>query len=272
MPTSTSLRGRIPGQTRIGDIVAAQQAIPQRAFAARILGNNPLAPELRASFRAALGESAVGDMLDQLGPKWDVLHVVPISTSTDDAEEMRIDHLVIGPPGVFALTTENYPGQEVRVTGDAMTIGGQSVDDISSARRLADAAAERLSAASGRTVKVEPIIVVIDSGKLVLREQPVGVTVVTSKNILRELTRIERTLAGSEVAYISDVADRDTTWESTPTTAEDSLRVSADFAALRKQVRDAAQLRAFWRVVGFTLICALAWASTVVIVDRLMLN
>jgi hypothetical protein len=291
MPTSTSLRGRVPGQLRIADIVGAQSRLPQRSLLARLFGINPIHPTMRANYRAALGELAVGEMLDQLGPKWDVLHVVPVTPigfefvdgvdaagddhtvraqNHGDCLGMRIDHLVIGPPGVFALTAENYPGQEVRVSGDSMTIGGAEVDDLTAARRLSEAAAERLESAAHRPIRVEPIIVVIDSGKLVMREQPSDVTVVTARNLLRELTRAERSLAGSEVAYISDVADRTSTWDSAPTTPADALRLSEEFEALRREVRDAAQLRAFWGVVGFAVLCALAWAGTAVWVQQLL--
>jgi Nuclease-related domain len=263
MQVSTSLRGRVPAQGVIGDIVAAQQKLPARSAAAKLFGVSPLTSSTRGLYRAALGELAVGEMLDQLGPRWDVLHAVPVGVG-------QIDHLVIGPPGVFAITTENYPGQEAKVVGDTMTIAGKPVDDILATRQLAEAAAERLSAVAGRPVRVEPIIVVIDSGRLVLREQPTGVTVIAAKQLLRLLTRLDRSLAGSEVAYVSDVAERDTTWETTPTRPEDVLQLAAQFAVLREQVRDATQSRVFWGVVAFAIICAASWIGTVVIVEQLL--
>src|SRR6201999_4185750 len=190
---------------------------------------------------AAIGELAVGQMLNQLGPQWDILHVVPV----DDLNG-QIDHLVIGPPGVFALFTENYPGQEIKVSDDTMTIGGRSVEDIAAVRRLADSAAACLSNAADRVVTVEPVIVVIDPAKLVLREQPTGVQIVPSKHLLRFLTRSERTLAGSEVAYISDVADSEPPWHPTFASPERALQLRRDFAERREEVRDAAQIRVAW--------------------------
>jgi hypothetical protein len=230
MPVRASLRGRVPGQVAIRDIVAAQREVSPRSRAARLFGFSPLTPTTRGLYRAALGEVVVGEMLDQLGPQWDVLHVVPVDDDELDLEAgetredddgfegstKQIDHLLIGPPGVFALTTENYPAQEVRVDGEDMTIGGRPVGDIAVARRLAAIAADRLGSAVGHGVRVEPVIVVVGSTKLAVREQPMGVTIVDSKHLVRLLTRVSRSLAGADVANISDVADRDSTWRPLP--------------------------------------------------------
>lgn len=276
MPVSTSLRGRVPGQGVIGDIVAAQQVLPPRSLLARIFGVSPLTSATRGLYRAAIGELAVAEMLDQLGTRWDVLHVVPMNDAAPcnthgDAESTQapaqIDHLVIGPPGVFSLTTENYPGQEIRVSGDAMTIGGRTVDDILVARRLATAAAARLSSATERTVRVEPVIVVMDSSRLLLREQPTGVTVVRARHLVRLLTRLDRTLPGARVAQISDLAERDTTWDSSPTPPENGVVLTDEFAKLREQVRNAVQARVLWIILGFAVVSMSAWVGTVLIVE-----
>ena len=265
MAVSTSLRGRVPGQAVINNIVVAQDSVPPRSSAARFFGASPLASSTRGLYRAALGELAVGQMLNQLGTQWDILHAVPV-----DELSGQIDHLVIGPGGVFALFTENYPGQEIRVVGDTMTIAGRVVDDIPAVRRLADSAADRLSEAAGRSIRVEPVIVVIDSTRLLLRDQPEGIFIVDSRHLLRLLTGVDRTLAGSEVAYISDVADRPSTWQSNFTSPERALQLSRDFAALREQVRSAAQLRVAWGLVGFVALCAIAWSVTVALTEQLL--
>src|SRR5471032_1038231 len=93
MPASSSLRGRVPGQVAMSVVVTTQLATPPRSGLSRIFGRSPLTPKTRPLYRAALGELLVGDMLDNLGPRWDVLHVVPVDESCKD-----IDHLVIGPP------------------------------------------------------------------------------------------------------------------------------------------------------------------------------
>jgi hypothetical protein len=265
MPASSSLRGRVPGQVAMSTLVAEQVSAPSRSRLARIFGRSPLTPQTRPLYRAALGELLVGDMLDNLGPRWDVLHVVPVDDSGKD-----IDHFVVGPPGVFAITTENFPGQEIKVNGDFLAVGSQRFDDIAAARELGQSAATLLSAAAGRSVSVTPLLVVVTPTKLTLRQQPEGARVIASKQLLHYLDRLPRTLDGADVAFISDVADRDTTWRAAPGATQDTQALSHDFAALRAEVQEAGQARLFWGVVGFAVIATIAWISTMTVLQNLM--
>ena len=265
MPERNSLRGRVPGQVAMSAIVEAQLATPARSRLGRIFGKSPLIPQTRRLYRAALGELLVGDMLDNLGPRWDVLHVVPVDENGTD-----IDHLVIGPPGVFAITTENFPGQEIKVNGDFLAVGSQRFDDITVARELGESAAELLSAAAGRPVAVTPLLVVVSPTKLRLRQPPAGASVVPSRQLLHFLDKLDRTLDGAEVAFISDVADRHTTWRAAPGPAQDTQQLGTDFAALRAAVQGATQTRVLWGVVAFVVVAAGVWVSTAMIVQHLM--
>lgn len=265
MTVSTTLRGRVPGQVVIDDVLCLQQHVGPRSRLARVFGMSPLTIESRPLYRAAEGEVAVGVMLNQLGPQWDVLHAVPV----DDLNG-RIDHLLIGPAGVFALFTENQPTQDVRVNGDAMTIGGRNVDDLQTIRQLANGAADRLSSAADRDVPVHPVLVVIDPTRLLVREQPTDIEVISSRQLLRLLGRAERAFAGSEVAYISDVADRETTWQSALTPPERSLQLARQFSVLRDEVRGAAQIRLAWGLLGFVAASLFAWGMTVTLVQQVV--
>jgi hypothetical protein len=261
MPASSSLRGRVPGQVAMSEVVAAQLDVPTRSRFARIFGRSPLTPETRPSYRAALGELLVGDMLDNLGPRWDVLHVVPL-----DPGDREIDHLVIGPPGVFTITTENFPGQELRINGETLSVGSRQFDHVQVARSLGDRAAERLSAAVGRPVDVAPLIVAVTPTRLVVREQPSGVSVIASRGLLHHLERMDPRLSGTDVASISDVADRHSTWQTSEDSSHDPQKLGDSFAALREQVQDAADARLLWSIVGLGALAIAVWfgASTIV--------
>ena len=63
----------------------------------------------------------VGKRLVKLGPAWRVLHSIPVGSRGTD-----IDHLVIGPGGVFSLNTKNHLGQRVWVHTDVVKVNGQS--------------------------------------------------------------------------------------------------------------------------------------------------
>ena len=265
MPASSSLRDRVPGQIAMSAVVDCQLTTLPRTRLGRLFGKSPLTSQSRTLYRAAIGELLVGDMLDNLGPRWDVLHVVPLDDSGED-----IDHLVIGPPGVFAIKTENFPGQEIKVNGDFLAVGSQRFDDIALARELGQCAAGLLSAAAGRPVSVTPLLVVVTPTKLAIRQQPEGVAVVPSRQLLHYLDRLDRSLDGAEVAYISDVADRHSTWRADPGPAEDPHELSQEFATLRTSVQEATQARILWGIIAFAVVAAAVWISTATIVQHLI--
>jgi hypothetical protein len=69
-------------------------------------GADPLTPDNYPWYKGALGEIAVGQILERLGPEWTILHAVPVGGGAFD-----IDHVLIGPAGVFTLNTKNHAGQ-----------------------------------------------------------------------------------------------------------------------------------------------------------------
>ena len=80
--------------------------------------------EAEGWYRGVLGERRVAALLDQLSAEqaqspWTVLHSVPVGRGESD-----IDHVVIGPPGVFTINTKFSPGKDVWVAGRGMYVGG----------------------------------------------------------------------------------------------------------------------------------------------------
>ena len=264
MSASNSLRGRVPGQAVMNQVVAAQRVVSPRSRLSQLFGASPLNPNTRALYRSALGELVVGDALDHIGPEWDILHVIPV------ADNEEIDHLVIGPAGVFSIATENFPGEDIWVGGETLLVGNRHDDGIPKAKRLAELASGILSEASGHDVVVEPIIVVVDPQRLVLREQPSGLVVVSSKQLLRWLTKLERTLAGEEVARISDVADRSTTWGSSAGSVADAEQLHRDFALIRDDVNNATRRRILWGIAAFVAVGIACWVTTAIVVQNLL--
>ena len=59
--------------------------------------------------------------LRKLGKGWHVLHSVPVGDRGAD-----IDHVVIGPAGVFTLNTKNHTGQRVSVTASNVFVNGRN--------------------------------------------------------------------------------------------------------------------------------------------------
>jgi hypothetical protein len=265
MPVSRSPRTRIAGQSAMSVVVAAQSVAPGRGVLARAFGVSPLSPDSRTAYNGALGELLVGDVLDNLGPSWDVLHDLPLADGV-------LDHLAIGPAGVFAIHVTNTLDRDVVVDRDTLVIAGQPNQAIIVARAQARAAARRLSEAAGAAVRVRPVLVVVAPRRFSVRVPPATVRVIPSYQLDRTLTRAPRTLDGAQVACVSDFADLRTTWPDTSDAADDVERLNREFALVRALVRAALARRVIWGVSGIVALYAVVWALVAAFVSIVVAN
>ena len=243
MAPSRVLRERVAGQSAMFDVVTAQTVAPRQSRVARIFGISPLTFQSRSFYRGALAELLVGDVLENLGQRWDVLHDVPLRSGS-------LDHLVIGPAGVFAVHTAHCSGVDVTIDGDSLVVVGETRDDILVARAEAEEASQLLAVAVGRPVVVSPLLVVVDPKRLIMKSPASGVRIIASADIERLLGSAPHTLSGDDVAFISDVADLDATWPAAGTTALDTQELHRDFGLIRARVRSALVRRIAWAAVA----------------------
>lgn len=250
-PTSAdfSLRHRVPAQAVMAALLAQQQSVPAPSGFARFLGRSPLSAETRPWYRGALGELATGRVLATLGPGWHVLHAVPVGKGDSD-----VDHVVIGPGGVFTLNTKNHSGQNVWVAGRTFMVAGQKQQHIRNAEHEARRAEKRLGSALGRPVAVTPLVVVVDPKRLTVREQPAEVVVLTARRLARWLGRRPAVLTAAEVREIMGVADRASTWHDRPSGPVDTAALRSSFDPLDQAVRRARVVRMAWPVAFFGVV------------------
>lgn len=256
MPHNRTLRQRIAAQSAMSAVVRAQSAAPRHGLVGRVFGVNPLAPAIRATYRDALAERFVGQVLDGLGPRWDTLHDLPLDGSV-------LDHLVIGPAGVFAVRTATCSGQDVTVDGDSFLVGGVSHDDIRAARADAAEAALLLG------VVVRAVLVVVDPRRFALRAPTSDVLVVVADDLGGMLGEAPQALSGDEVARISDLADLSDTWPGAQSDPLDTQQLHTDFAVIRGEVRVALGRRILWAAAVSGLVFGVVWgiiASLVMVV------
>ena len=107
---SHSLGLRRPAASVIAECLRVQARVPPRTTGQRFFGVSPLGREAEPWYVGALGELEVARRLSALGPGWYVLHSVPVGTGASD-----LDHIVIGPAGVFTINTKHHRGQRVWV-------------------------------------------------------------------------------------------------------------------------------------------------------------
>jgi hypothetical protein len=154
------------------------------------------------------GEVLVGKRLAKLGDEWRVLHSIPIGDKGTD-----IDHLVIGPGGVFTLNTKNHSGQRVWVYTHAFKVNGSSHNDyLRASRSEARKAGRLLSAASAFPVEVTGVVVVI-ADRLYIKGMPPETPVVARKMIVGWLRSQPLRLSVSAIEAIYAAARLLRTWQ-----------------------------------------------------------
>ena len=191
------------GQSARKRAVELRKEAPVKSVLARLLG----APrEERDWSVGADGEEEVAWRLRKLGDGWHVIHSVPVGEKGAD-----IDHVVIGPAGVFTLNTKNHSKHRVTVTEGAVYVNGQRTDYLRNSRFEAQRACKFLSASCNGEVTVQSVIVVM-AADLRTKSEPTDVYVVGRKSIAQWLTRRPAVLTPERVGEIFEQARRDTTW------------------------------------------------------------
>ncbi len=143
----------------------------------------------------AEGERMTGEILDRLPTGWHVLRDLPMPGGRGN-----IDHVVVGPPGVFTIETKNYANGVV-IRGGVARSNGRRLDKVVA---QADRQVRVVSAVTGATVI--PIVVVHGKGVTVEGwfQRPVidGVRFCSDRRLHRAL------LAHRRPTLDSDRADR----------------------------------------------------------------
>jgi hypothetical protein len=208
VPPARDLAANRPGAAVREQAVAARRQAPIKTLLARVRGVHT---DERAWRIGADGEEATAAQLARLAPRWRGLHSIPVGEQGAD-----IDHLVIGPGGVFTLNTKHHPGASVWRAGNNMSINGRPEPYIHKARFEADRAARLLTGAAARPVEVTGIVVFYRAAKLVIRERPTDVTVCECQHVRGHLAGLPELLSDHAVETIYAAARRSDTWTTTP--------------------------------------------------------
>ena len=224
-------------------LLQVQASVPARSTLHRLIGRSPLSSDARPWYWGALGELTVGRVLAKLGPGWHVLHAVPVGEGDTD-----IDHVVIGPGGVFTLNTKNHSGQNVWVAGRTFMVAGQKQPHIPKAEAEAQRAQRLLGRVLGGPVTVTPVLVVVEPKKITVRERPAQVVVVTASEVVRWLRRQPQVLSTDQVNQLSTAAARPGTWRNLPPEGCDLPALRLAFGGLDRTVRRARLVRSAWPI------------------------
>ena len=163
---------------------------------------------------------------------------MPVGTGTSD-----IDHVVIGPPGVFSINTKHHDGKDVRVGAKRILVSGQRTDYLRNSLFEAKRASQLLSVALKCIVDVTPVIVIVRARRVTVRERPATVVVLRERQLAGWLARRPAVFTPADVARIADAAALPSTWRHAPVL--DAVDLSA-FQALRADVARCRSRRRAW--------------------------
>lgn len=181
---------------------SSRNAEPVRSRFARFLG--AYAPK-RASNRGANGELANGWWLGRLPDGWRVLNDVRVGDAG-----ATIDHLVIGPGGVFTISTKNLTGK-VWVGSKSILHNRRRTDFLADASAEARLASRLLSAAVGRPVEVRGVLAILCDDWTV-KQRPADVYVDATRGVKDWMLRQPAILRAQEVIELAGVASKPGTW------------------------------------------------------------
>jgi Nuclease-related domain len=190
---------------------ARRRARPIRGRVDRLL--HPRTVE-RARRKGANGERVTGDWLDRLPEGWFVFHDVPVG-----ARGANLDHLVIGPGGVFTVNTKHLTGS-IRVNPRTITNDGHRTSFLPKATAEARRAAERLSTAVGRAVEVRAVLAILADEWDIVKE-PTDVLVRGPRGAKNLMLSQPEALTRREATELAAAAAKPSTWATaTPPTGK----------------------------------------------------
>ncbi|WP_051711532.1 nuclease-related domain-containing protein [Streptomyces sp. NRRL S-350] len=159
-----------------------------------------------STLRGLEGEQIVGARLEPLkAAGWKVLHGVPLPSGSD------IDHVVIGPPGVFTINSKHHPGATVWVGDKVVKVNRNGFPYLENSEFEASRAAKLLTEWCGFEVPVHPVIAVVGAQKITLGATP-GVTVIDGEQIASVLPARPEVLSPNRVDRVFTIARHRHVW------------------------------------------------------------
>lgn len=202
-PSSTRAREPGPGDMSADWFLASTGTRPPTR-------HTPAAARWR---RGVDGEEGLTARLDDLPrPAWVVVRDLPI-----DATDTTLDHLVIGPPRSFTVTSHPVSDQVVVIDGRHVFVDGVATSWLRDAEDEAARVRDALRRATGIDPWTWPVLV-LDGCRVTVRERPSEATVLTSTEVPGWFLSQARTrhLSPEDVLALEHAAGTPATWPTAP--------------------------------------------------------
>jgi hypothetical protein len=176
LAVATALLGRTFG-LRDARFLASEIAL----LASMFVISRYVLPLVERRDRGATGEEQVGGLLEQMsGGGWRVIHDASLGRG-------NVDHILIGPPGIFTIETKSHPGPVL-----VRRVHGATLSQAQAQRR----AIERVAG-----VDAEPLIVFSRAWVDRPMARRKGVRVVPARMLVRYLAKLPARLSPQEIEH-----------------------------------------------------------------------
>lgn len=173
----------------------------------RARGFPGLPEEGRSWYEGALGELLVAQELALLPPNWHVLHAVPAGSAGAD-----IDHLVIGPPGVFVINTKRHLDAVIKLGTNVTWINGHQQNHYqANIHKRCDQVRQVLLRATGEQPPVHPILVFAQARRLTHSGDQFVMSAM-AQDVVRFLVSLPTYLSSEQVQELVRAAAKPSTW------------------------------------------------------------
>ncbi|MEO7349910.1 MAG: hypothetical protein ABIW32_08660 [Terrimesophilobacter sp.] len=222
--------------TSVSHFIEAQRVVHHRSFLDRILGRTPVPKLLRKDYRSARADVAAYDVLAQLGPDW-------ILRTCQTAEGNGIDHIVVGPPGIFSMVVRHQPGNALWIDGGILLADGERMPHFRDAEFSAVRLTQQLSDSVGWRVDVTPCLIVVDPRSVTVAKPPRRVAVMTLRGIRTWLKELPKALSDQELQALHGAVATHPDWVFLGDPHAPSAEALAMFRKVQAEVGEARHVR-----------------------------
>jgi hypothetical protein len=211
--SSTSAYARaIPPHEDLVDLLAGVPGAGAREVAADLLKGPHETPDKRKEaekeaakwIMGAEAEERAARLLKALGPDWTVLHDITVHH-----RGWNIDHVAIGPQGVFVINTKTTSAPTIVADGDRLVIHGWHTDYITKSRKEAYRTSMALF---GRDQQVTPVLLFVNTPPVDFRSPPGDVWIAEAHNVIDALTDGPVSLSPKQYGRLVAKARYQQTW------------------------------------------------------------
>jgi hypothetical protein len=197
-----SLLGRKAGGSAAQRAREHRRADPFTLFRSTVLRQRT---DERAWRKGANGERFTAWVLGGLPKGWHVLNDIPVGD-----RGANIDHLVIGPGGIFTVNTKNLTGKVV-IYSRALYVNGHRTSYYPAAKHEAERASKLLTAHLGRPVTATGVLAIL-ADDIDIKARPVDLLVGTPRGAKAKFLKALVSLSEQDVVEITAAASKPETW------------------------------------------------------------